>query len=54
MKLYVVTDSSNYYPQKKRRFRGRGNKILVGVVTKANVYELEDEVRDVFYKLMRK
>ena len=42
------------FPHIQRRFRGRGNNILVGEVVKANVGELEEEVREGFTRHMRK
>ena len=36
------------------RYRWKGNKILVGMVVKSNLGDLEDEVRELFYIRLRK
>ena len=54
MSTSVVPDYYQYYPPIQRRYRGEGNKILVGTVVKANVDDLEYEVKEGFYRWPRK
>ena len=54
MKSPLFTYSCQSFTPIQRRFGGRGNKIMTGTVVKAKVGELEDEVREGFFKRMRK
>ena len=53
-----ITDSSIHPPPSthhtQRSYRGRRNNILVGVVVKSKVGELENEVREGFSRRLRK
>ena len=50
----IVTYSYKYSPHTYRRFICRGGNIMVGTVMKANIGELEDEVRRLFSRSLRK